>query len=817
MNDLRIACPQLRKNPCFTAVAVLSLAVGIGANTAVFSLLDAVLWRSLPVRDPQNLRVLYWSGARPKEYSFPGDEGWFGPNGLTLGEFSHPLYRAFRDEAKGIAQVFAFAPTDALTVVARGEATTAKGLLVSGNFFAGYGADARLGRSITPEDEQPGVLPVVVITHRAWERYFGSDPLAIGQPVRLNATSFTLIGVLPRRFAGPLAGDAADFYVPLTFQPQLARDWPLASRDHYWLQVMLRLPPGATDARARAALEVVLQRAQADLQESTAAPPRLLLRDGWRGPEIRRAKLADPLQTLERIVALVLLIACVNLAGLLLARNAARQHELAVRAALGARRWRLVRQCLTESLVLTLAGASLGFCLAYWGQAALARLLPQLSDGVQFDARLSLRLLAFTLVVAAVAALVSGALPAVAAARVAPVAGLQSARVLGRPRLRLGRLLVVGQIALSLSLVAGTGLMVRTVVNLHRINLGFDAEHLHLFNVNAAQAGHPEPQLPTFYDDLRERLAAIPGVRETAYSDQGHIGAGCWNRAVEVAGRADRPDCSGCLLVSDSFFETLRIPLLSGRAFTPADGPAAPRVAVVNRAFVETFLSGHDALGRRFRSGGREYQVVGVCANARYVEARHPLQPMMYLPYRQAPVGEVWFELQSMLPSPALAPAIRQIVARADPNLPLAALATQQGLSNRRMAEERLFAWLGGTLAGLAVALSCLGIYGLMAYDVRRRTGEIGIRMALGAHRGDVARPILREAALLAVAGAALGLPIALAAVRIVRHLLYNVHPFDPLVLGAAAVLLVLMATLAAWLPARRAAQVEPMVALRHE
>jgi predicted permease len=404
-----------------------------------------------------------------------------------------------------------------------------------------------------------------------------------------------------------------------------------------------------------------------------------------------------------------------------------------------------------------------------------------------------------------------------AASRVPPAAGLRSARVLGRPRLRLGRLLVVGQIAMSLTLVAGTGLLVRTLVNLRRIQLGFDAEHLRVFKVNAAQAGHPEPRLPAFYDAMREAVAAISGVRAAAYSDQCQVAAGCWNRLVAVDGKVKRHNVSGCMLVSDSFFETLQISLLAGRGFNRGDGPGASRVAVVNRAFVETFLSGQEPLGRRFKSGAEEFQIVGVCANARYVDARNRLQPVMYLPYRQAPAGKVWFQVRSVLPAEALAPVIRKIVAGADANMPLADFTTQQGLCDRSTAEERLFATLGGALAGLAVALSCLGVYGLMAYDVRRRTGEIGIRMALGARRVDVARPILREAAVLAAAGVALGLPATLAAVRIVRWLLHGVRPFDPLVLTAGAVLMVLMAALAAWVPARRAARVEPMVALRNE
>jgi predicted permease len=817
MNDLRYAIRMLGKNPGFTAVAVLSLALGIGANTAVFSLLNAVLLRSLPVRDPQLLRVLNWDGLVPRDGCFPGGSElrFYGLEGVVCGGFSYPLYRAFREEGQGFVEIFAFTRTDPLTVVTGSGASTAHGMLVSGNFFAGYGVSALLGRPITPEDERPGAPPVVVITYRAWERHFGLDPLVIGQAVTLNQTSFTLIGVLPRRYAGPIAGDAADFYVPLTYQPQFLRDWPLLSTDHYWLQVMLRLPPGAAEAHARASLEVVLRQVQSSLSKPNAAPPKLLLKEGWRGPQMRREAIARQLHILKRIVALVLLIACVNLAGLLLARNARRQHELAVRAALGAGRWRLLRQCFSESLVLTLAGAALGLVLAYWGKAGLANLLPGLSDDVHFDPRLDLRVLTFTFGMTMVAALLSGGLPALVASRVPLAAGLQSARVLGAPRLRLGKLMVIAQVAMTLVLVAGAGMMVRSVVNLHRIDLGFDAQHLTLFKLNAAQAGHPKSQLAAFYDGVREAVAAIPGVRATAYSDQSQVGAGCWNRRVDVPGRPEAEIYSGCMVVSDSFFATMQIPLLFGRSFSGADSPGPIRVAVVNRAFVETIFPGEEAVGRFFKSGGEEYQIAGVCGNARYDDVRQPLEPMMYLPYRQALAPEVWFEVQSVLPPLALAPAVRQIVTAADPNIALAAFTTQRALCDRRIATQRMFAALGGVLAALAVLLSCIGIYGLMAYNVACRTAEMGIRMALGARREDVSRPILGEAAWLASAGAVLGIPLSWAAVRIIRHYLYGISPHDLFTFAGATVVLIAVAVLAAWLPARRAARVDPMVALR--
>jgi len=370
---------------------------------------------------------------------------------------------------------------------------------------------------------------------------------------------------------------------------------------------------------------------------------------------------------------------------------------------------------------------------------------------------------------------------------------------------------------MTLVLVAGTGMMVRSVVNLHHIDLGFDAQHLTLFKLNAAQAGHPESQLAAFYDGVREALAAIPGVRATAYSDQSQVGAGCWNRRVDVPGRPAAEIYSGCMVVSDSFWATMRIPLLLGRGFSDADRPGSMRVAIVNRAFVETLFPDEDAVGRFFKSGGKEYQIVGICGNARYTDVRQPLDSMMYLPFRQAPEPEVWFEVQSVLPPLALAPVVRKILTAADPHVALAAFTTQQALCDRGSAAQRTFAALGGVLATLAVLLSCIGIYGLMAYNVACRTGEIGIRMALGARPEDVSRPILREAAWLAAAGAVVGIPLSWAALRIIRHYLYGISPYDLFSFAGATAVLIAVAVLAAWLPARRAARVNPMVALRTE
>lgn len=815
--ELRRAARGLARSPGLAAVAVFSLALGIGANTAVFSLLNAVQLRSLPVPNPRELRVLNWSGPLPKEYAIAGAENFMPFGGKSVsGQFSYPAYRTLREHGAGYAELFAFAPSEALTAAGPHDAFPSQALLVSGNFFAGYGTRPLLGRPLTPEDDRPGAAPAAVITYRCWERHFGLDPEVIRKSVRLNRTTFDIVGVLPQEHAGPLAGDAADFYLPLAAQPAVLQEYSLASPDHYWLQLMLRLPPGATEAAARTSLEAIFRQHQAPLAEAGAEPPTLLLKDGRHGPWMQRLFLADPLRVLGWVVGLVLAIACANVAGLLVARQAARERELAVRLALGAGRGRLMSQALAESLVLAGAGACLGLLFACWGKTALAARLPGLSQGVHFDAPLDGAVLAFTLGVTVLTALLAGGLSAWHAVRTRPARALQSARALGAPRQRLSRALVVGQVAVCLVLLAGTGLFVRTLANLRQIPLGFDAENLLVFKLNAAQAGHEEPELPEFYRRVAEAVGAIPGVRQVAFADQTQLGEGYGVHKVTVP-EAAAPVWANYMRVSETYFATTGIPLLAGRAFNTEDTAAAPRSAIVNAAFAKAAFGDASPLGRKFTVNGRDYEVVGLCGDARYRDAQMDLPRMTYLPYRQAPAAEVWFQARSPLPPAALGPAVRRAVAGLDRNVPVADLTTQIELTERQSAEQRLFASLGGVLAGFAVLLACLGLYGLLAFNVARRTSEIGLRMALGATPRHVAWPMVREALWIGGLGVGVGALGAFAGLRMVKWLLYGVHPYDPGSLLVAAGLLLLVALVAAWLPARRAMRVDPMTALRCE
>jgi predicted permease len=828
--DIRYGIRILRKSPGFTAVAVLSLAMGIGVNTALFSTLNAVLLRELPVRSPHKLRVLNWVGPWPREYTMSGESMFITRGYSRHGVFSFPMYCTFRDQGAGFSEIFAFGRTDPLTVVARGHGFKADGLLVTGSFFKGYGVSALMGRTITPADDQPGAQPVVVITYRAWERYFANDPNVIGGTMTLNTDSFTVIGVLPRGYVGPFVGDEADVYVPLSFQPRFLSELSLTSPDHYWLPIMFRLAPGATTAQAMASLEVLWHQQMRDLwdeaSKSKAGPAALLVFDGRHGLVIDRQYMGRQLREWMAVGGLLLLIACVNLAGLLLARNTVREHEMAIRVVLGAGRWRLMRQSLVESLCLSAAGGILGVLFAWWGRGVLRNLLPNLfseildaPQHVHLDVHIDPVVLMFTVGCVCATAVLIGLLPGLFDARVNPGTQLRSTRVRGAPRMRLGKALVVLQIALSVILVIGTGLLVHVLVNLYRVELGFNPKNLLVCHLNAAQAGYEDPKRTQFYEQVDQALASLPGVRSAGFADQCHIGASWDFCYVSIPERSVKDLLVPCMLVSDSFLETLGIPLVLGRGFNDMDGPGPMRTVIVNQAFCQKTFGGENAVGRMFKAGDRDCQIVGVCADAHYLtlSSRDRMRPLIYFSYRQKPASEMWFALRTAVPPETLMPAVRKTVAALDPLIPLT-VTTQSQLCNATIAWQQTQAAMGVGITILALALSCIGVYGLMAYSVAQRTGEIGIRMAIGARPQDVSRALLREALLLAGLGAGVGVPLSLVAVRVIKWVRYfGVAPYDPAALSVTLIVLVGITLLAAWIPARRAARLDPMAALRLE
>jgi predicted permease len=816
--DIRLGFRQLWKNPGFTAVAVISLGLGLGANAAIFSLVNAILLRSLPVPNPQELRILKWSGTETKIGNFSGSWNSDSTRHVTADAFSYPVLSSLRDESHALAEVFGYHPLYSVTLRSQREPFVAQGSVVSDNFFSALGVHPQLGRLLSAEDEQDGAAPTVVISHALWEREFALDPGVLGRTLLVNNQSFAVVGVLPREFAGLCPADRTAFYVSMAVQPQLQPSWPRTATDVWWVQVMARLKPATTVPQFQAALDVAFARLTTSLMKT----PKVLLQDGRGGPSYDRKYYRKPLLLLLGVVGTALLIACANVAGLSLARGAARQHEGAVRAALGAGRWRLMRPALTESLLLSLFGAGLGLLLALWGKEAISRLIAGSAEGLHYDTALDLNVLGFLLAVALTVALLSGLLPALGAASVNPLAGLKDRAALGAARLRTGRVLVAAQIALSLLLLTGAGLYVRTLVNLVRINPGFATENLLLFQLLPRQAGYRGARLTQFYDRAQQSLAAIPGVRSATLTQfkllGGTMSGGNFFTLPGRTGEGESEPRAHRLTVSETFFVTMGLPVLVGRGFSAGDVEGTPRVVVVNETFARRYLSAENPLGQILQGNdGRDWQIVGVCRDAKYTDIKNEVPSTVYFSFRQDSPSSAYFALRTAMSPLAVVTAARKAVAAVDPGVPLADITTQKQVRDKRISQERLFATLCGALAGLALLLSCLGLYGLTAYNVARRTSEIGLRMALGATPRHVAAPVLREALLLSLVGVVVGLPAAFAAGRVIRSQLYGVQPHDPLALAAAVAALVAVALLAAWLPARRAARTDPMEALRYE
>jgi predicted permease len=721
------------------------------------------------------------------------------------------MFLSLRREAAKFADVFGFAPIEEAVVHARHEAFTANGMIVSDNFFSGLGARPFIGQLFAPGDENGSAAQNVVITHEWWERRFANDPGVLGQTVTINGTEFMIIGVLPRSFPGVQPNDPRAFYTAMTPQSPFRAD-PFGSDFHWWVRLMARLKPNVSEAQLKASLDVVFPREASEQMNA----PEILVRPGRSGLAFGRNEYGKPLLLMLAVVGLVMLVVSANLAGLSLARGAARQHELAVRAALGAMRLRLMRLALTENLLLALVGGGLGIVLATWGKTVIARLLAGSTDGLHYDLRLDRIVLGFSLSLVLLTALLSGLLPALRAARVDPLSGLKERAAAGRQRLRTGRILVAVQICLSLCLLFGAGLYVRTFINLTNINAGFDTEGLLLFELNPGAAGYRDNRLISFYEQVQSSIAGMPGISGVTHAQyhlfDNHSSRGGFRLSGVPEQSANEMETYR-VLVSETFFPTLGIPVLQGRSLSAADIHAV----VVNETFVRKYSPDRSPIGQTMRIWRAEWNIVGVCADTKYKNIKEATPPVTYFSYRGRIPGEGCFTVRSELPPLALANTVRRAVAQIDPDVPVAHIRTQNQVRKGNISQERFLVTLCMALAGLALLLSCIGLYGLMAYHVTRRTNEIAIRVAIGAQRGDIAGPILREAFLLAALGIAAGLPVILIAARLIKSQLYDVQPHDPVTLGAAMATLAAVALLAAWLPARRATKVDPMEALRCE
>jgi len=830
--DIRYALRMLRRNPGFTATAVITLALGIGANTAIFSLVNAVMLQSIPVHEPGSLVVLKWSANRTPQggYGSYGDCP-FERGGHSTGcSLSYPMFKEIRSHTDVFAGVSAFAGPAELELSGNGQASIVRGELVSGDYFQTLGVTPAAGRVLQPADELPGAEPVLVLDYRYWRNAFGGSFSAIGRSIRLNGVSFTIVGVADPRFKRLTPGNTQDFWFPITVLPRLGVSWgrDFDSPANWWLTLIARLKPEVNAARAQASANLLFRNVlfhgeKASFKE--ADDPSLTLPPAEKGLIGIRSDLGTPLYILMTAVGIVLLVACANVAGLMLARATAREREMAVRAALGGSRGRIIRQLLTESLLLSFAGGALGILLAYWGAYSLGAFVSAYTDSpLAVDVSPDWTVLAFTAGTAVLTGILFGLAPAFRSVRVnvAPTLKANSTNVssdthAGNRRLGLGGALVVGQVALSLVVLIGAGLLVRTLANLKSIDPGFDTRNVLLFGVDPTLAGYKEQKIRTLYEEMRSRLAALPGVISTSYSSGALLSGGLWSGDIRIEGQSDKSTVNTQMLaIGPNFFETMRIPAVAGRKFSSSDFTGGS-VAVVNQSFVRRFLAGRDPIGVRF--GGSDSkdvkrEIIGVVGDTKYATLRPEVAPTAYVPLNE---GAAYFALRTQVRPTALIPAVRQMVSELDDNLPIFGMRTQTEAVDRLLFNERLVARLSSLFGALALVLACVGLYGLLSYEVARRTREIGIRAALGAQRQDVLRLILRQGLILAVSGALAGIAVAAGITHYLGSLLYGVRPTDPLTFACIAALLILVALAACYVPGRRATRVDPMVALRYE
>jgi predicted permease len=824
LNDIKYSIRQLIKTPGFTSVAILTLALGIGANTAIFSMINGILLKSLPVPNPEELRLINWTSESEERPDFKMYHGYHGYHGRSLrfGEsFPYPTYLEFSQQIQGQAHLFAFAYFEAPVGIRSQEAVLlAQGQMVSGNFFEGYGAEVLLGRPITPADDHPEAPPVAVITYSLWQQAYGKDPNIIGQTLQTEHIGLTVIGVLPRHYIGPLDSDQrADFYIPMVAQPQVTDERNvLHSEDTWWVQIMGRLGPDAEEDRIQASLELLFSQT---VRKSTNrfGRPGIWLQKGRHGIRGNRKEAAQPLWFLLGVVGLVLLIACTNLAGLLLARGAARRHERSIRMAMGAGRWRLMRQALTESMILSCLGICTGLMFAVWIRAALSPLLLDLNSYQHFDLTMDTSVLLFTLAIGAITTLLSGLLPAWNAGRTSPSMGLKDKSGFGTPRLDLRKVLLAGQVGLSLVLVVIAALLCRSLINLYRIDPGIETERILLVTIHREQSlSEHELSREQLYRAARQKIAGLPGVHSVALANRTLLEGSWWGTKVSIPGRPKIKERKRlALVVSDGYFKTMGMKLLAGRDFRISDTRESMRVAIVNQAFADFYFPGESPLNQFITADEEQWQIVGLCSNQRYNSIRRSPSATLFFPRTQTKGWNMTLAVRSDLPPLSLVPTIHKTIANIDPDLPPSHIITQKQVLESSLSQDRLYATLCGSLALMAVLLSCIGLYGIVAYTVVQRTNEMGIRLALGAQPSNVAWSIIRGALKLTMIGVILGLPVTLLVVRLLRSVVYGVKPQDPLTLLGAAIVMIVVGLLAAWIPAYRAAKIDPMEALRYE
>lgn len=842
--DCRYGFRTIAANKTFSLLAILSLALGIGANAAIYSFMDSLLLHSLPVSNPESLAVLNW-GANPtgRDFVMHGMSGstWRDSKWAeSAGIFPFPAFELIRTNSSAVfSSVFAYYPTRKVNVMVKGQAEQAGGEFVSGDYFRGLEVSPAAGRLIIPDDDRVGAPAIVVLSFAFSQRRFSDAAGAPGQSILINNVPFTVAGVAPPGFFGVDPAAAPDFYIPLhtnlllplrakATDPQVYLD-----QNYYWLEMMARLRPGVSLTQAQAALGPVFHRWVAttanDRERSTL--PELLIREGATGLNTLRRQYSKPLYVLLAMVGLILAIACANIANLLLARATARRREMAVRLSMGAGRFRVIRQLLTESVLLAGIGGALGVAFAIWGIRFLTLLLANGREDFTLHPHLNWHVLGAAVALSLLTGLLFGLAPALQATRVDVMPALKETRA-GQPgsqhssrRASLSQMLVATQIGISLLMLVAAGLFVRTLSNLQSIQLGFNRENVLLFRMNARQAGHRDPEIVTFYSDLQKRFSAIPGVRGASAAHSPLLGEGTWSGYIVPVGQ-QRKVPTHILMTAPDFFKTMQIPVVLGRAFDDRDQPGSQAVAVVSEAYVKRNfpdrnpLGQHIVISRRPPLESRDVEIVGVARNARYGALKGEFRDIAYLPFNQGsyvPVEEMTFALRTSGDPLRYINTVRAIVSHADARVPVTDVKTQAAQVDQMMNQEIIFARLCTAFAILALLIACVGLYGTMSYTVARRTGEIGIRMALGAQRGVVVWMVLRQAFVLAVVGLAIGVPTALSISRFVESFLFGVKPNSPVALVSAVAILLSAVLVAGYMPARKASRIDPMTAVRHE
>jgi putative ABC transport system permease protein len=811
--DVRHGARLLRRSPGFTLVAVLSLSIGIGANTAIFSLIDAVILKSLPVEKPEDLVVLERVNTRGQRSNL-----------------SYQLFERLRQANQLFSGAFAALDGTYRIDVTRAGSSTPDGRaevqVVSGDYFPVLGVRATLGRLLSPEDDNLAVSePVAVISYGFWQQRFGADPSAIGQRLTLKHESVTIVGVTPPGFFGESVGRAPDMWVPITLQPRLDPPALLNNPNVGWLRVMARLRSDVTITRADAGLRAWLQGQKAEsgpLAQALRQVSQIGIEPGRRGLSDTRTRFSQQLWILTAVVGVVLLIACANVANLLLVRGAARRHETMIRLAIGAGRWRLMRQFLTESALLAVLGGAVGLLLAWWGGGLLLLLASDGASPLAIDVAPNLRIVGFTLSISFLTVLLFGLAPAGTVTRHAFGESLKP--VVGRPRLMLPRILLVMQVGLSLLLLTAAGLFLQTIRNLRTVDLGFAADEIVQVSINPQGAAYTPERLPDLYRRILARFDAAPGIRSAAMSTSGYRTGSSRTCCIAIEGhvptKGEEREVQ-TMNVTSEYFRTMGIQLTSGRALSSDDvaaaTPESPRVAVVNEALARQYFGITAVVGRRIGWGDPpsakyDTEIVGVVRSALYGELRLGPRPIIYYPSD----GGRYLSVRAALPVSSILVQVRREIQAVDPGLSLTARTVPE-IRDQALVLELLMARLSSFFSIAALLLATVGLYGLMAYAVARRTKEIGICVALGAQRSRVVRQILSETLRLVGLGILFGTAAALATTRLFAGALFGVGPGDPMTLGLSMSLLTVVAALAGAVPARRAARVEPSVALRHE